>query len=84
MSLADARSPETAMRDLLRRLDRAANSYAPARPTAPPGLLMMAAQPTPVEVMVGQWRLHQDPETGDLMATDPDGSVHILIRKGTA
>lgn len=87
MSLADTRSPATAMRDLLRRIDRAANKYSPARPTAPPAAPFMLAAapapaPAPAAVVVGQWRLHQDPETGDLMATDPDGIVHVLLRKG--
>lgn len=85
MSLAETRSQATAMRDLLRRLDRDANRYAPARPTAPPAspLMLAAATPQPSVVAVGDWLLHQDPETGDLMATGPDGTVHTLIQKGT-
>lgn len=85
MSLKDApssRSEGTAMRDLLRRLERQANRYSPARPTEPPAMFTLMA-PAPATVSVGGWLLHEDPDTGDLMATDPDGATHTLLTKGT-
>jgi hypothetical protein len=61
------RNPATALRDLLRSLDREATAAHPARPSAPPALLLARAAPAPVTV--GDWVLSQDPDTGDLVAT---------------
>ncbi len=91
MGIKDApysRSPNTAMRDLLRQIDRSANTSKVARPTAPPpgggALLAFAAAPPPEPstVAVGDWLLTQDPATGDLLAVHSDGTTRTIATKG--
>lgn len=68
------RNPATALRDLLRSLDRESTAAHPARPSAPPSMPFARAAPAPVRV--GDWVLSQDPDTGDLIATnDITGTV---------
>lgn len=86
MALADGtagRSDATAMRDLLRRLERDANAARPARPTALPA--MLTAQATAPRTSVGpNWTLAEDPDTGDLIASHTDGTTVVLARKGAS
>lgn len=82
MSLKDhGRATDTALRDLLRRLERDANAYSPARPSAPPPA-MLAAAPAPQVVQVGDWTLSQDPDSGDLVATHNDGTTRTVASRG--
>lgn len=66
------RNPATALRDLLRFLDRDANASHPARPSEPPVMALARFAPTlapALTVAIGDWVLSQDPDTGDLIAT---------------
>jgi hypothetical protein len=85
MGLSDSphgRSQATAMRDLLRQLDREINASRPARPTAPPSFALAAA-PASMEVRIGSWTLTEDGATGDLLAVDSNGATYVLAQKGT-
>lgn len=85
MALSDAphgRSQATAMRDLLRQIDRELNASRPARPTAPPSFAL-AARTAPAEVRIGSWTLTEDSTTGALIAVDDNGATHVLAQKGT-
>jgi len=73
------------MRFLLRELTRVNNAYHVARPDNPPPAplaLRALAAPTTDTVQIGDWTLAQDPETGDLVATNADGTTAIVARKG--
>lgn len=85
-----ARSPATAMRDLLRQLERQ-KIRPPARPTQPPPAAMATfaalrstetAESAPV--VVGAWTLTEDPVSGDLVATNADGTTRTIATKGTS
>jgi hypothetical protein len=87
MLIEEGRSRDTAMRDLLRRLDRASTYVPPARPTELPEPLLLAMTAAPADpVAVGRWVPHTDPDTGtqtwQLIFTDPDGNDHVLIPPG--
>lgn len=81
-----AGSSGTALRDLLRHLDRNATGSHPARPTTPPpsGFARMALA-APVEqtaLSVGDWTFTQDPDTGDLIVTNSEtGAATTVARK---
>lgn len=85
-----SRSPQTAMRDLLRRLEREATRSRPMRPNPPMGGAMaLAALPSAdttaaaTTVAVGDWLLSQDDDTGDLIATNTQtGSSTTVARRG--
>lgn len=90
-----ARATSTAMRDLLRYLERR-TIIPPARPTAPPLAPLGAASAgaelggparpltaEPAPVRVGDWTLTQDPLSGDLVATHVDGTTTTVATKGT-
>lgn len=79
-----ARSPDTALRDLLRRLERNTVGSKPARPSAPPTARQEPSQgpATASPVRVGDWELTEDPDTGDLIATHAHtGATRIVARK---
>ena len=85
-----SRSPDTAMRDLLRRLERLTISP-PARPNNPPppaapmALSTGLAGPHMAEqapVAIGQWVLVEDSLSGDLVARHADGTVRTLASRG--
>lgn len=82
-----ARSPATAMRDLLRSLERQ-TIKPPARPTHPPATVAALTAPSatetaaPAVVQVGAWTLAEDPDSGDLVATNADGTTRTLATKG--
>lgn len=77
------RNPETAMRDLLRRLERANTASKPARPTQPPTTVLAARSAAPSELLVGDWVLSQHPDTGDLIATNAlTGTSATVAYKG--
>lgn len=82
-----ARSPATAMRDLLRQLERQ-QVKPPARPTEPPpaGPAFAALRSTetaePAPLVVGAWTLTEDPISGDLVATNADGTTRTIATKG--
>lgn len=78
-NLANARSTDTAMRDLLRHLER--------QTVTPP----MRPRPWPEEpaeaisgsgIRIGAWVLTEEPETGDLVATNDDGTQRTVATKG--
>lgn len=76
-----SRSPNTAMRDLLRQLDRQ-TIRPPMRPrpyTPPP----TPTEPIePAETRIGAWQLLEDPDSGDLIALHDDGTQRTLATKG--
>jgi hypothetical protein len=81
------RNPDRQMAFLLRELARTNNAYRVARPTAPPPTGLTQPTTLPVHsgtgnVRVGDWTLSQDPETGDLIATNTDGTTATVARKG--
>jgi hypothetical protein len=85
-----ARSPATAMRDLLRQLERQ-KTRPPARPTQlPPAAMATFVALTSTEtaetapVVVGAWTLAEDPVSGDLVATNADGTTRTIATKGTS
>lgn len=86
-----ARSPATAMRDLLRQLERQ-KIKPPARPTRPPALAATVSRAalTSTEtaetapVVVGAWTLAEDAVTGDLVATHQDGTIRTIATKGAS
>jgi hypothetical protein len=85
-----ARSPATAMRDLLRQLERQ-KIRPPARPThlPPAGFATFAALSStetdePAPVVVGAWTLTEDPVSGDLVATNQDGTTRTIATKGAS
>jgi hypothetical protein len=82
-----ARSTATAMRDLLRYLERQSVTP-PARPTAPPPAPLAAPARSlaaePVLVRVGDWTLTQDSLSGDLVAEHADGTRRTIAVKGTS
>lgn len=83
-----SRSPETSMRDLLRRLERETVRSRPMRPspplgTAAPRALAATQQEPSTTATVGDWVLAQDEETGDLVATNTDtGTTATVARRG--
>jgi hypothetical protein len=84
-----ARSPATAMRDLLRQLERQ-KIRPPARPTQLPAGVSTFAALTSTEsaettsVVVGAWTLTEDAASGDLVATNADGTTRTIATKGTS
>jgi hypothetical protein len=85
-----ARSPATAMRDLLRQLERQ-KIRPPARPTQlpPSGFARLAALTSTesvetASVVVGAWTLTEDPVSGDLVATNEDGTTRTIATKGAS
>lgn len=85
-----ARSPATAMRDLLRQLERQ-SIKPPARPTHAPSVAMasfaaLASTETAdtAPVVVGAWTLSEDPVSGDLVATNADGTTRTIATKGAS
>lgn len=82
------RSTDTALRDLLRRLDRQINASHPVRPSATSETTTLSTFTTDTAldgttVTVGDWVLSQDAETGDLVATDSTtGAATVVARKG--
>jgi hypothetical protein len=81
-----SRCPETAMRDLLRYYERSIFASKPARPNNPPSAFARQSSATHEPEFtgrIGDWELSQDPETGDLIATNSlDGSIAVVARKG--
>jgi hypothetical protein len=79
------RHPARQMVFLLRELGRTNNAYRVARPTALPTGAPAALAPTDNDttVRIGDWTLHQDADTGDLVATNStDGTTAIVARRG--
>lgn len=87
-----ARSPATAMRDLLRFLERQTITP-PARPNNPPALLAAppAARSAPpaglqsneqAAIRIGAWVLAEDALSGDLVATHADGTTRTVATRG--
>lgn len=70
------RSPETAMRDLLRQIERQATGYTPYRPAGPTVMAALSVPPPP-EVRIGNWVLTQN-DTGDLVAVNDDGTTRVV------
>lgn len=80
------RGTATAMRDLLRGLDRSVNGSHPARPNHPPAggfsLARAISAPVPAVVTIGAWTLSEDPDSGDLIATHSQtGATTTVARK---
>lgn len=75
-----ARSSDTAMRDLLRRLERSVIGSHPARPSAPPPPALTLAAPA-TTVQIGNWALTQDPATGDLIATHTETGTSTTVAR---
>lgn len=81
-----SRNPDTAMRELLRQLDRRTN-YIPARPNitaattaaaaAPPVQASPVIGPTNVVLRIGGWVLSENAD-GELVATHDSGTVRVL------
>ena len=81
-----ARNPATSMRDLLRQLERQ-KIKPPARPNPPTTLATFSALSSPetdepAAVAVGSWVLSEDPDSGDLVATNADGVTKTLATRG--
>lgn len=76
-----SRNPDTAMRDLLRQLERNATNYTPARPgTGSTAFAAMAmSAPAPAEVRIGDWVLTQN-ALGELVAVHDNGTGHVLAK----
>lgn len=86
-----ARSPATAMRDLLRQLERqkikppARPTQLPAAPAAAPFPALMSTETAePASVAVGAWTLAEDPVSGDLVATNEDGTTRTIASRGAS
>lgn len=77
------RLPETAMRDLLRNLERQADANHPARPGTEPPLAALTATTSAVQdyIRIGRWQITEDALSGDLVALGPDGDTHTLIHR---
>lgn len=84
-----ARSPATAMRDLLRFIERQ-TIKPPARPNNPPPPLLAARSEPPAGpqsdeqavVSIGAWVLSEDALSGDLVATHADGTTRTVATRG--
>lgn len=82
----NGRSQNDQMRFLLRDLSRVNTGYHVARPNNPPPDPMAfraeVRSPAADAVQIGDWTLTQDPDSGDLIATNADGTTATVARKG--